>query len=69
MTKLTYMVGKREVTTYEAAQLLSADTGFPVVPKYTPIVEQSKSDPERLAKIQAYFAKRRAEKMIVAESG
>lgn len=69
MTKLTYMVGKREVTTYEAAQLLSADTGFPVIPKYTSIVEQSKPNPERLAKIQAYFAKRRAEKMAVAESG
>lgn len=63
------MVGKKEVATYEAAQFLSADTGFPVIPKYTPIVEQSKPDPERLAKIQAYFAKRRAEKMTVAESG
>lgn len=69
MTKLTYMVGKKEVTTYEAAQLLSADIGFPVIPKYTPIVEQSKPDPKRLAKIQAVFAKRRAEKMAMAESG
>lgn len=69
MTKLTYMVGKKEITTYEAAQLLSADTGFPVIPKYTPIVERSKPDPKRLAKIQAVFAKRRAEKMAMAESG
>lgn len=69
MTKLTYMVGEKEVTTYEAAQFLSADTGLPIVPKYTPIVERSKSDPKRLAKIQAMFAKRRAEKMAMAESG
>lgn len=69
MTKLTYMVGETEVTTYQAARLLSADIGFPVVPKYTPIVERSKSDPKRLAKIQAMFAKRRAEKMAMAESG
>lgn len=69
MTKLTYMVGEKEVTTYQAAQLLSADTGFPIIPKYTPIVERSKPNPERLAKIQAYFTKRRAEKMAVAESG
>ena len=69
MTKLTYMVGKKEVPTYEAAQLLSADTGFLVIPKYTPIVERSQPDPKRLAKIQAVFAKRRAEKMAIAESG
>lgn len=69
MTKLTYMVGEKEVTTYQAAQLLSADTGFPVIPKYTSIVERSKPDPKRLAKIQAVFAKRRAEKMAMAESG
>lgn len=69
MTKLTYMVGKKEVTTYQAAQLLSADTGFPVIPKYTSIVERSKPDPKQLAKIQAVFAKRRAEKMAMAESG
>lgn len=69
MTKLTYMVGETEVTTYQAARLLSADTGFPVIPKYTPIVEQSKSDPKRLAKIQAMFAKRKTEKMAMAESG
>lgn len=69
MTKLTYMVGNEEIATYELAQQRSAETGKPAIPKYTPIVEESKTDPKRLAKIQAYFAKRRAEKMAVAESG
>lgn len=69
MTKLTYTVGNEEITTYEAAKQRAAETGLPAVPKYTPIVEQSKTDPKRLTKIQAYFARRRAEKMAVAESG
>lgn len=69
MTKLTYTVGNEEITTYEAAKQRSAETGKPMIPKYTPIVEQGKVDPKRLAKIQAVFAKRRAEKMVVAESG
>lgn len=69
MTKLTYTVGNEEITTYEAAKQRSAETGQPMIPKYTPIVEQSKTDPKRLAKIQAVFAKRRAEKMAVAKSG
>ena len=69
MTKLTYTVGNEEITTYEAAKQRSAETGLPAVPKYTPIVEQGKTDSKRLEKIQAYFAKRRAERMVVAESG
>lgn len=69
MTRLSYMVGNEEITSYEVAKERSAETGLPAVPKYTPIEEQSKTDPKRLAKIQAYFAKRRAEKMAIAESG
>lgn len=69
MTKLTYTVGNEEITSYEVAKQRSAETGLPAVPKYTPIVEESKTDPKRLAKVQTYFAKRRAEKMAVAESG
>lgn len=69
MTKLTYTVGNEEIATYETAKQRSAETGQPMTPKYTPIVEQSKTDPKRLTKIQAVFAKRRAEKMTVAESG
>lgn len=69
MTRLTYTVGNEEITSYDVAKQRAAETGLPAVPKYTPIVEESKTDPKRLAKIQAYFAKRRAEKMAVAESG
>lgn len=69
MTKLTYMVGTEEITTYGKAQQRSAETGLPAIPKYTPIVEQGKTDPKRLAKIQEVFAKRRAEKLAMAESG
>lgn len=69
MTKLTYMVGTEEIPTYGEAQQRSAETGLPAITKYTPIVEQGKTDTKRLVKIQEVFAKRRAEKLAMVESG
>ena len=64
MTKLTYIVGNEEVISYKIAKILAAETGLPVIPKYTKIEEEFAVAPGRLAKVQEYFAKRRAEREV-----
>lgn len=62
MTRLTYMIGNEEIATYAEAKKRSAETGLPAIPKYTPIIEQAKVNPERLEKIRKYFAERRLQR-------
>lgn len=62
MTKLTYIVGDEEIVSYENAKKRAAETGLPAIPRYTKIEEKFAVTPGRLAKVQEYFAKRRAER-------
>lgn len=63
MTELTYIVGKEKFESYEMAKRRSAEVGLPVAPKYAFVVKKQPANLERLAKIQKYFAKKRAERV------
>ena len=65
MRKLVYLVGGLETTSYEKARELQP-TGK-LETRLDEIREGAKINPERLAKIQVYFAKRRAERMAASK--
>ena len=66
MRKLVYLVGGKEVTSYSEAREIQP-TGE-LKTRLDTIVEEVKVNPERYAKVQAYFAKKRAEKAVAANA-
>ena len=64
MRKLVYVVGGQEITSYEKAREIQPSGQFQV--RFDEIREEVKVNPKTLAKRQAYFAKRRAEKAVTS---
>lgn len=64
MRKLVYLVGGLETTSYTKAREIQPSGQLQV--RFDEIREEVKVNPETLAKRQAYFAKRRAEKAVAS---
>lgn len=64
MRKVVYVVGGQEITSYEKAREIQPSGQLQI--KLEEIKEEVKANPETLAKIQAYFAKRRTEKAVAS---
>ena len=64
MRKLVYVVGGQEITSYEKAREIQSSGQLQI--KLDEIREEAKVNPETLAKRQAYFARRRAEKAVAS---
>ena len=64
MRKLVYVVGGQEITSYAKAREIQPTGKLQM--KLDEIRDEVKVNPETLAKRQAYFAKRRAEKAVAS---
>lgn len=57
MTKLTYLIGDKEIISYNEARKEAERIGKQVVPKYTPIIEHEYASKERLEKLKKRYSK------------
>ena len=64
MRKLVYVVGGQETTSYAKAREIQPSGQLQV--RFDELREEAKVNPETLAKRQAYFARRRAEKAVAS---
>lgn len=57
MTKLTYLIGDKEIVSYNEAREEAEKVGKPIVPKYTLVIEHEYASKERLNKLKKRYSK------------